>query len=345
MDPDNRSSSEYSSKRRTLYDQGSMKNPSPKFFCLHLLVFMSFCVSEQRVQRATSQANWIEILVLFLNTCLCTYYTANLTSMLTVQQLQPTITSMHDLIKNGEYVGYQEGSFVSGFLNNTKFDSSKTIGYSSFKQYDEALSKGSRNGGVAAVVEVLPFIRLFLTKYCHKYTRVAPTYSTAGFGFAFQKGSPLVPDVSKAILNMAEGEKIERIKRQWFGEEEGCPDSHGTKSLTLDSFRGLFLIAGLSSSSALVIFLSKFFYQNRAILASDASIKQRLSALAKVFDEERDTSSSAAAAADESTTPEEITDSAQSPISISYQNEGMFSQDEGFSTTEPGTPVHHATEC
>ncbi|PIN11777.1 Glutamate-gated kainate-type ion channel receptor subunit GluR5 [Handroanthus impetiginosus] len=285
---------------------------------------------------------WIFVVMVFTSS-----YTANLTSMLTVQRLQPTITGIHDLIRNGEYVGYQEGSFVGGFLNNMKFDSSKIRSYSSFEEYDEALSKGSRNGGVAAIVEVLPSIRLFLTKYCNKYTMVGPTYGTAGFGFAFKKGSPLVPDVSRAILNMGEGEKMERIKRQWFGEEEGGPNSHRTgspsKSLTLDSFRGLFLIAGLSSSSALVIFLSKFFYQNRDILASDASIKRRLSVLAKVFDEEEDISSSAVAK--ESTTPGEITDSAQSPISISYQNEGMFSQDEGFSTTEPGTPIHHATEC
>ncbi|PIN11779.1 Glutamate-gated kainate-type ion channel receptor subunit GluR5 [Handroanthus impetiginosus] len=290
---------------------------------------------------------FVVIVWIFAVLVLTSSYTANLTSMLTVQQLQPTITSIHDLIRNGEYVGYQEGSFVSGFLNNMKFNSSKIRSYGSFEEYDEALSKGSRNGGVAAVVEVLPFIRLFLTKYCHKYTMVGPAYSTAGFGFAFQKGSPLVPDVSRAILNMAEGEKMERIKRQWFGEEEGCPDSRRTgipsKSLTLDGFRGLFLIAGLSSSLALVIFLSKFFYQNRTILSSDASIKQKISVLARVFDEEKDISS--AAAAEESTTPGEITDSAQSPISISYQNEGMFSQDEEFSTTEPGTPVHHATEC
>ncbi|PIN07943.1 hypothetical protein CDL12_19475 [Handroanthus impetiginosus] len=224
-----------------------------------------------------------------------------------------------------------------------KFDSSKFRHYITFEEYDEALSKGSKNGGVAAIVDELPYIRLFLAKYCHKYTIVGPTYRTAGFGFAFPKGSPLVPDVSRAILDMAEGEKMVRISRKWFGEDKDCRDSYGTiitsKSLTLDSFRGLFLIAGLSSSLALVIFSSKFFYQNRVILASDASIKQKLSVLAKVFDEEKDISSSK-----ESTNPGGIRDSAQSPISMSHQNEGMFSQDEGFSTTEPGTPIHHATE-
>ncbi|PIN07668.1 Glutamate-gated kainate-type ion channel receptor subunit GluR5 [Handroanthus impetiginosus] len=258
---------------------------------------------------------FVVIVCIFVVLVLTSSYTANLTSMLTVQQLQPTITNIYDLMKNRECVGYQEGSFVSGFLNNMKFDSSKFRNYRTIEEYDATLSKGSKNGGVAAIVDELPYIRLFLAKYCHKYTIVGPTYKTAGFGFAFRKGSPLVPDVSRAILDVAEGEKM----------------------VALDSFMGLFLIAGLSSSLALVIFSSKFFYQNCAILASDASIKQKLSVLARVFDEEKDISSPAAA--EESTTPGEITDSAQSPISISYQNEGMFSQDEGERSTRTACKV------
>ncbi|PIN07945.1 Glutamate-gated kainate-type ion channel receptor subunit GluR5 [Handroanthus impetiginosus] len=269
---------------------------------------------------------FVVIVWIFVVLVLTSSYTANLTSMLTVQQLQPTITNIYDLMKSGECVGYQKGSFVSGFLNNKKFDSSKFRNYSTFEEYDEALSKGSKNGGVAAIVDELPYIRLFLAKYCHKYTIIGPTYKTGGFGFAFPKGSPLVPDVSRAILDMAEGEKMQRISRKWFGEDNGCPDSYGaiitSRSLTLDSFWGLFLIAGLSSSLALVIFSSKFFYQNRVILASDASIKQKLSVLSRVFDEEKDIPSSK-----ESKTPGGITDSAQSSISTSCQNEGIFSQD------------------
>ncbi|KAL2243127.1 UNVERIFIED_CONTAM: Glutamate receptor 2.7 [Sesamum indicum] len=268
-------------------------------------------------------------------------YTANLTSMLTIQQLHPTITDLRDLSKNGDFVGYQVGSYVRGFLQSMNFEDSKLRSYSTLEDYDDALSRGSRNGGVAAIVDELPYLRLFLDKYSHKYTMVGPTNKTAGFGFAFRRGSPLVPDVSRAILDFREGGNLMRISNKWLGEE-GCRDSDATgktsKSLTLDSFKGLFLISLLSSSSALAIFLSIFFYENRVLLASDASIKQKIYALARVFDEEKDILSSKA-----SRTPRGIP-AAQSPaISISYQHEEVFSQDEGFSITEPGTPIHHAT--
>lgn len=104
--------------------------------------------------------------------------------MLTLQQLQPKVNEVDDLVKNGEFVGYQEGSFVSGFLTDRmNFDSSKFRIYSSLEDYDVALSRGSKGGGVGAVVDELPYIRLFLSKYCHKYTMIGPTYRTSGFGF------------------------------------------------------------------------------------------------------------------------------------------------------------------
>lgn len=141
------------------------------------------------------------IVWVFVVLVLTSSYTANLTSMLTVQQLQPTITDIYDLIKNGEFVGYQDGSFVAGFLENMKFDGSKFRNYSTFEDYDEALSKGSRNGGVAAIVDELPYIRRFLNKYCHKYTMIGPTYKTSGFGFVSPSTSVLFQTQSSTLFN------------------------------------------------------------------------------------------------------------------------------------------------
>lgn len=110
---------------------------------------------------------------MFVVLVLSSSYTASLTSMLTVQQLQPTITDVRDLIEGGEYVGYQYGSFVTGLLRKMNFDTSKLRGYRTLAEYDDALSKGSRNGGVAAIVDEIPYIRLLLSKI----------YQTSGFGF------------------------------------------------------------------------------------------------------------------------------------------------------------------
>uniref|UniRef100_A0A5B7BTY4 Glutamate receptor n=1 Tax=Davidia involucrata TaxID=16924 RepID=A0A5B7BTY4_DAVIN len=294
---------------------------------------------------------FVVIVWVFVVLVLTSSYTASLTSMLTVQQLQPTVTNINDLIKNGEYVGYQKGSFVDGLLRSKKFDVSKFRNYSTLEEYDDALSRGSRNGGVAAIIDELPYIRLFLAKYCTKYTMLGPIYKTAGFGFGFPKGSPLIPDLSRAVLNITEGDKMDKIRKKWFGDEADCPEQDGavvtSDSLTVDSFKGLFLIAGVSSSSALIIFLLIFLYDNREILVSDDSMWQKVSTMAKNFDEEKDNSDSSkkTSVANEETAmaaENAVPNCSQSPaISIYHNADGIFSQDEGFST-EPGTPIHEA---
>ncbi|XP_042049946.1 glutamate receptor 2.7-like [Salvia splendens] len=253
----------------------------------------STIVFAHRERLVSNLTRFVVIIWIFVMLVLNSSYTASLTSMLTVQQLQPTITDIQDLIKEGEYVGYQYGSFVTGLLRNMNFDTSKFRSYETLEEYDVALSKGSRNGGVAAVVDELPYIRMFLSKYCRKYTMIGPIYQTSGFGFAFPKGSPLVSDVSQAILRLKENDEMERISRKWF-KEGGCRGSDGatstvnTQSLSADSFKGLFLVAGLSSSLALAIFVSKFAYENRCILNSAASTKLKIHDLARAFYQKKD---------------------------------------------------------
>ena len=110
-------------------------------------------------------------------------YTASLTSLLTIQQLQPTVTDFDQLIKNGEYVGYQEGSYVLGILEEMNFDPAKLRTYKSIEECDEILSKGSANGGIAAAFDDIPFMKVLLSQYCSKYTMIPSIYKNAGFGF------------------------------------------------------------------------------------------------------------------------------------------------------------------
>ena len=103
--------------------------------------------------------------------------------MLTVQQLQPTVTDINELRAKGEYIGYQQGSFVLGFLERMNFDESKFRIYNSPQQLADLLSKGSANGGIAAAFDEIPFMKLFISQHCSKYTMVQPTYKFDGFGF------------------------------------------------------------------------------------------------------------------------------------------------------------------
>lgn len=118
-------------------------------------------------------------------------YTASLTSMLTVQQLQPTVSNVNILIKRGDTVGYQDGSFVYGLLQSMKFEDDKLKAYNSSEELAALFTKGSANGGISAAFDEVPYMKLFLKKYCNKYTMVSPTFKTAGFGFVRKtKNSP-----------------------------------------------------------------------------------------------------------------------------------------------------------
>ncbi|KAI8527998.1 hypothetical protein RHMOL_Rhmol12G0117500 [Rhododendron molle] len=299
-------------------------------------------------------SRFVVIVWVFVVMVLTSSYTASLTSMLTVHKLQPSVTDIRDLRKNGEYVGYHNGTFLKGLLKREEFNLPKSRNYSTFEQYDDALSRGSKNGGVAAIIHELPYVRLFLSnpKYCTKYTMVGPIYMTAGFGFAFPKGSPLVPDVSRAILNVTEGGKLTEIQRQWFGNEAKCAEQDGAKitsdSLDLESFKGLFLVAATSLISALIISLSTFLYDNRVILASDeSSIWQKLIAMAKNFDEEEVNSYDASKKTNRANEVMVVpADCPQRPTRNNSQlAEWNFTDDDqGFSTTENSAPIHETIE-
>ncbi|KAK1550053.1 hypothetical protein Q3G72_012907 [Acer saccharum] len=138
---------------------------------------------------------WIGFAVILMQ-----IYTASLSSVLTVDQLQPTFDSVNKLRTKGYKVGYQNGSFVKGFLmEQLNFTESQLIPYETIKEYHDALTKGHKNGGVAAIFDEIRYIRVFLAEYVSHYMMAGPIYRTDGFGFVnneitkthklFQKGS------------------------------------------------------------------------------------------------------------------------------------------------------------
>ncbi|OWM75201.1 hypothetical protein CDL15_Pgr023722 [Punica granatum] len=61
----------------------------------------------------------------------------------------------------------------------------RLIPYSSIEEFQDALTKGTGNGGVDAIFNEIPYLKLYLAKYCNMYTVVGPTYKTDGFGFCW----------------------------------------------------------------------------------------------------------------------------------------------------------------
>ena len=80
---------------------------------------------------------------------------------------------------------------------------------------------------------------------------------------AFPRDSPLVEDLSTAILALSENGNLQRIRDEWLIGTECSADNNGagSNSLSLSSFWGLFLICGLACLVALVIFSLRIFCQ------------------------------------------------------------------------------------
>uniref|UniRef100_A0A7N0TCG1 Ionotropic glutamate receptor C-terminal domain-containing protein n=1 Tax=Kalanchoe fedtschenkoi TaxID=63787 RepID=A0A7N0TCG1_KALFE len=245
----------------------------PAWYQVGTMFWFSFStvLFAQRERVVSNSARFVMIVWVFVVLILIQTYTASLTSLLTVKKLQPMITDVNELVKRGDLVGYQQGTFVLDLLKNMGFAESNLRQYDSLETLEEAFSKGDGKRTVAAVFDEIPYMRLFLGKHCSKYVMVGRTYKTDGFGFVFPKRSPLVPDVSRAILNVTEGEKMEEIESKWFGKQAACPDGSSasltSSSIGLDSFWGLFLIAGISSLLGLILHATIFLYQHKHVLS------------------------------------------------------------------------------
>ncbi|KAF5953155.1 hypothetical protein HYC85_011099 [Camellia sinensis] len=272
-----------------------------------------FLVGEKIV---SNLAKFAMVIWLFVVLILSSSYTASLSSRLTLQRLQPIVTDVNSLIKNGDYVGYQYGSVVGDILKGMKFNESKLKSYKSREDCHEALLKGSKNNGISAFFDVVPHNTIFLSKYCDKYMAIGPLYRTEGFAFVsislllgyatdsllkvhvylvFPKGSPLVADISRAVIAITEGRKILDTEQHWLGNTT-CPEhnSFTSNSLTLQSFIGLFIITGCVTVLCLIVYIVKYIYGNidllKRIWNSSTTTWSRFCALCRHFDQ-RDLSS------------------------------------------------------
>ncbi|KAL0454521.1 UNVERIFIED_CONTAM: Glutamate receptor 3.2 [Sesamum latifolium] len=191
------------------------------------------------------------ILWLFVVLIITSSYTASLTSILTVQQLAPSIRGIDSLITSNDHIGFQVGSFAENYLTDElNIAKSRLIPLGSPEEYADAL----RRGRVAAVVDERPYVDVFLSKYCMAQV-VGREFTKSGWGFAFPRDSPLAMDMSTALLTLSENGELQKIHKKWLNAR-AChrPSSDDSDQLQLKSFWGLFLICGIACFLALSIY-------------------------------------------------------------------------------------------
>ena len=107
-------------------------------------------------------------------------YTASLSSMLTVQRLEPNVTDIEWLKVHKLNVGCDGDSFVRKYLEDVldfKKDNIKNI--SSQYAYPNEFQKGT----ISAAFLELPYEKVFMNRYCKKYTASNPLSRFGGLGF------------------------------------------------------------------------------------------------------------------------------------------------------------------
>ncbi|XP_061995128.1 glutamate receptor 2.9-like isoform X2 [Rosa rugosa] len=266
---------------------------------LGMIFWFSFStlVFAHREKVVNNWSRFVLIIWVFVVLILTQSYTASLASMLTVQKLQPAFTDIKEIQRNGYKVGYQNSSFIKGFLmEHLNFDETQLVPLVTIQDYHNALSRGNKNR-VAAILDEVPYLKLILKKNCSKYTMVGPTYKTDGFGFAFHSGSSLVSYMSSAILNVTQDknqmDKLQSTYFDYFDNQPACEDQ-GAKissegpSLGVYSFGGLFIIAGVASMVALLMYMYHFLCSHwpalRTISSSESRFWEKLVEVAKHFD-------------------------------------------------------------
>ncbi|CAL5412311.1 unnamed protein product [Camellia sinensis] len=123
----------------------------------------------------------VVVMWLFVVFVVTSSYTANLTSLLTVPRLEPTVTDIEFLRRTSAIVGCDGDSYVKHYLVNVlQFKKHNMKAVCSQYNYPGEFESGN----ITAAFLEPPYEKIFLTENCNKYTVCGPTYKFGGWGFS-----------------------------------------------------------------------------------------------------------------------------------------------------------------
>lgn len=100
-----------------------------------------------------------------------------------MQKLSSPIKGIQTLVTSDDPIGYQQGSFSRNYLiNELGIHESRLIPLITPDHYVEALRRGPKNGGVAAVIDERAYVELFLSTRC-EFSIVGQEFTKTAWGF------------------------------------------------------------------------------------------------------------------------------------------------------------------
>ena len=154
-------------------------------------------------------ARLIAILWMVVSIVLIAYFTAAVTTEMTVKSLTGDISGPGDL--PGIKVGTVAGSTAETWLRNNK---AKVSSYPDVASAIAVLNSGE----LKAVVYDAPVLRYYLSKKVGTRLRlVGPTFEKQFYGIGLQEQSPLRLPINRALLALNERGFMDELQKKWFG--------------------------------------------------------------------------------------------------------------------------------
>ena len=151
----------------------------------------------------------VTVLWTFVSIIFVAYYTAILTSNLTVAQIRSQIASPTDLI----------GKRVCTEVNTSAEPALDRIGvrYTALPKIEACYSE-MRNGHFDAVVSDAPLLEYYVNHEGAGVAAIAgPVFKNEDYGIVFPHDSKLKEDADAALLSMEDDGSYELLKQKWFG--------------------------------------------------------------------------------------------------------------------------------
>ena len=150
----------------------------------------------------------IAVLWMFSAVVFVAYFTANVTTAMTVQQLQGDIRGPEDL--PGKEVATTTGSTSAQYLRQR---SAEVLEFSKIENAYESLLKGQ----AAAVVFDAPVLLYYAAHEGKgKVSIVGPVFRKESYGIVFPHNSPYRKPVDKVLLTLKENGTYQRLYDKWF---------------------------------------------------------------------------------------------------------------------------------
>jgi len=121
-------------------------------------------------------APWLFVILIATST-----FTASLTSMMTVSQLEPSVLDIKSLLKRNSPVGCNGNSFIVKYLTEVqKFKPENIRRINSINDYPSAF----QNKDIEAAFFIAPHAKVFMAKYsCRGFIKAGNTFRLGGLGF------------------------------------------------------------------------------------------------------------------------------------------------------------------